>query len=124
MEIARMLIINGAKQHMDINIACCIKRPNTNTANFLAGIHKYLSEIIKFEFVHFFDYTGRSSTLKLKRSRYSSQADLFLPLPSFVKLDSGSSSFSGVHFSNSLRVVPKSFGWVLGIHNNNLLRKL
>jgi len=119
MEIARVLI-NGAKQHMGINIAGYIKHRSTNTANFLVGIHKHFSENIKFKFVHFFDCPSRNCTFKLKRSRYSSQADLFF-LPSFVKLDSGNRSFSGICFRNFLRAVPKSFGWMLGIHNNNLL---
>jgi len=117
------MLINGAKQHMDINIACCVKhRPNTNTANFLAGIHKYPSKNIKFEFVRFFGYAGRSHAFTLKRSRYSSQADR-LPPPSFMKLNSGSSHFSGVCFRHFLRVIPKSLSRVPGIYNKNLLRK-
>jgi len=124
MEVTRMSV-NGAKQHMDINIACCIKHPsNTNTTCFLAKIRDYLSENIKFGFVRFFSCASQNNALELKRNHCSSQADLPLHPPSSMRSDTGNSNFPGAHFNNLLRVIPKPFDWAFESHNSDLLRKL
>ena len=124
MEITRMSV-NGAQQHMDINIACCITYPsNTNIAYFLTKIRDYLSENIKFGFVRFFGHASQNNTLTLKRNHCSSQTDLPLHPSTFMRFDTGNSNFPDTHLNNLLRTIPKPFDWAFESHNNDLPRKL
>ncbi|NOY73321.1 MAG: hypothetical protein GXP14_13305 [Gammaproteobacteria bacterium] len=124
MEVTRMSV-NGAQQHMDINIACCITYPsNTNIAYFFAKIRDYLSENIKFWLVRFFGYASQNNALKLKHNHCSSQADLTLHPSISMRFDTGNSNFPDTHLNNFLRAIPKPFDWAFESHNNDLLRKL
>jgi len=106
--------VNGVKQHMDINIARCIKRlSNKNTANPLVGIRDCLSANIKFELAYFFDYAGLNNILALKCNHYSTQASPFRTSPSFMRFDPGNSKFPGVRFSNLFQTIPPPFIWVI-----------